>query len=80
MLKQFSRARGSHKYIVIIFAALMGLSLILFYAPGRGGVNANPATNAEVLAQVNRDEITVADLYRQKQSYPQRFGGQFSLG
>ena len=79
MLKQFSRARGSHKYIVIAFAALMGLSLILFYAPGRNQVNANPATNTEVLAKVNRDEITVADLYRQKQAYQQRFGGQFSL-
>lgn len=79
MLKQFSRARGSHKYIVIVFAALMGLSLILFYAPGRNQVNANPAMNTEVLAKVNRDEITVADLYRQKQAYQQRFGGQFSL-
>ncbi|HEX8635328.1 MAG TPA: peptidyl-prolyl cis-trans isomerase [Pyrinomonadaceae bacterium] len=79
MLKQFNRAKGAHKYIIIFFALLMGASLVLFYAPGRNQVNANPATNTEVLAEVNRDEITVADLYRQKQATQQRFGGQFSL-
>ncbi|HYG10392.1 MAG TPA: peptidyl-prolyl cis-trans isomerase [Pyrinomonadaceae bacterium] len=79
MLKQFSRARSAHKYIIIFIALLMGASLVLFYAPGQNQVNANPATNTEVLAEVNDDEITVADLYRQKQAYQQRFGGQFSL-
>jgi peptidyl-prolyl cis-trans isomerase D len=79
MLKQFSRAKSAHKYIIIFFALLMGASLVLFYAPGRNQVNANPATNNEVLAEVGSDEITVADLYRQKQAYQQRFGGQFSL-
>ena len=79
MLKQFNRAKGAHKYIIIFFALLMGASLVLFYAPGNNQVNANPATNTEVLAEVGGDEITVADLYRQKQAYQQRFGGQFSL-
>jgi peptidyl-prolyl cis-trans isomerase D len=79
MLKQFNRARGAHKYIIIFFALLMGASLVLFYAPGSNQANANPATNTEVLAEVGDDEVTVADLYRQKQSYQQRFGGQFSL-
>ena len=79
MLKQFSRAKSAHKYIIIFIALLMGLSLVLFYAPGQNQVNANPATNTEVLAEVDDDEVTVADLYRQKQAYQQRFGGQFSL-
>ncbi|HZG52785.1 MAG TPA: peptidyl-prolyl cis-trans isomerase [Pyrinomonadaceae bacterium] len=79
MLKQFNRAKGAHKYIIIFFAMLMGASLVLFYAPGRNQVNANPATNTEVLAEVGREDITVADLYRQKQATQQRFGGQFSL-
>jgi peptidyl-prolyl cis-trans isomerase D len=79
MLKQFNRAKGAHKYIIIVIALLMGASLVLFYAPGGNQVNANPATNREVLAEVGRDDITVADLYRQKQAYQQRFGGQFSL-
>ncbi|HLL71274.1 MAG TPA: SurA N-terminal domain-containing protein [Pyrinomonadaceae bacterium] len=79
MLKQFSRMERTRNWLIVTFAILMGVSLVLFYAPGRNQVNANPATNTEVLAQVNRDEITVADLYRQKQGYQQRFGGQFSL-
>ena len=78
MLKQFGRMKSAHKWVLVTIALLMGLSLVLF-APGQGQVNANPATNTEVLAKVNRDEITVADLYRQKQAYQQRFGGQFSL-
>jgi peptidyl-prolyl cis-trans isomerase D len=79
MLKQFGRMERTRNWLIVTFAILMGVSLVLFYAPGRNQVNANPATNTEVLASVNRDEITVADLYRQKQSYQQRFGGQFSL-
>ena len=79
MLKQFSRMERTRNWLIVTFAILMGVSLVLFYAPSRNQVNANPATNTEVLAQVNRDKITVADLYRQKQGYQQRFGGQFSL-
>jgi peptidyl-prolyl cis-trans isomerase D len=79
MLKQFSRMERTRNWLIITFAILMGVSLVLFYAPGPNQVNANPATNTEVLAEVGRDEITVADLYRQKQGYQQRFGGQFSL-
>ncbi|HEX8130179.1 MAG TPA: peptidyl-prolyl cis-trans isomerase [Pyrinomonadaceae bacterium] len=79
MLKQFSRMERTRNWLIISFAVLMGISLVLFYAPSRNQVNANPATNTEVLAEVNRDEITVADLYRQKQSAQQSYGGQFSL-
>jgi peptidyl-prolyl cis-trans isomerase D len=79
MLKQFSRMERTRNWLIITFAILMGISLVLFYAPGRNQVNANPATNTEVIARVNRDEITVADLYRQKQAEQQRFGGNFSL-
>lgn len=79
MLKQFSRMERTRNWLIITFAILMGISLVLFYAPGRNQVNANPATNTEVLAKVNGDEITVADLYRQKQSDQQRLGGQFNL-
>lgn len=79
MLKQFSRMERTRNWLIVTFAILMGISLVLFYAPGGNQVNANPATNMEVVATVNRDGITVADLYRTKQSEQQRFGGQFSL-
>src|ERR1041384_793534 len=77
MLKVFNRMKSAHKVVLIIFALLMGLSLVLFYAP-RNQVNATP-TNTEVLAKVNGDEITVGDLTRLRESYQQMFGAQMSL-
>ncbi|HEX8179421.1 MAG TPA: SurA N-terminal domain-containing protein [Pyrinomonadaceae bacterium] len=68
MLKQFNRMRSAHKWVLLFFAALMGLSLVLFYAPRN---QAGTATNTEVIAKVDGDEITVADLSRLKETYAQ---------
>ncbi len=78
MLKQFNRMRSAHKWVLLFFAGLMGLSLVLFYAPSRNMANATP-TNSETLAKVNGDEVTVGDLTRLKESYQQMFGGQINL-
>jgi peptidyl-prolyl cis-trans isomerase D len=69
MLKQFNRMRSAHKWVLLFFAGLMGLSLVLFYAPGRNLAEA--PTNTEVVAKVNGDEITVGDLTRLKETYSQ---------
>ena len=79
MLKQMSRMKRTNKYILIVFAGLMGLSLVLFYAPSRNQGTAVAASNSEVVASVRGDEITVGDLNRQKEGYQQQFGGQISL-
>src|SRR5918911_2107807 len=79
MLRVFSRLRSAHKYVLLFFAGLMGLSLVVFYAPGRNLADA--PTNTEVVAKVNGDDITVGDLNRIKESYSQfgmnmaQFGG-----
>ena len=78
MLKVFNRMKRAHKWVLLFFAGLMGLSLVLFYSPARNQANATP-TNTETLAKVNGDEITVGDLSRLKESYQQMFGGQMSL-
>ncbi len=78
MLKQFNRMRSAHKWVLLFFAGLMGLSLVLFYAPSRNLANAVP-TNSETLAKVNGDEVTVGDLTRLRESYQQMFGGQMSM-
>src|SRR5437868_11741786 len=78
MLKIVSRMERAHKWVLLFFAGLMGLSLIVFYSPARNQVNATP-TNTEVIAKVNGDEVTVGDLSRLKESYQQMFGGQMSL-
>src|SRR5918998_3048272 len=79
MLKQMSRMKRTNKYILLIFAGLMALSLVLFYAPSRNQGAAVAASNSEVLARVRGDEITVGDLNRQKESYAEQFGGGISL-
>ena len=79
MLKLFSRTKRAHKWVIIFFAALMGLSLVLFYAPGRDQVTALGATKSEVLAEVGSDEVTVGDLDRIKENYRNMFGSQISL-
>lgn len=79
MLKQFSRMKRAHKWVLLFLAALMGVSLVAFYAPSGNPANASGATKSEVLAEVGGDEVTVGDLDRIKENYRNMFGGQISL-
>ena len=80
MLKQLSRWERTSKYIVIIFAALMAISLVIFYAPGRSsGGNVDPTRNTEVVAKVGSASITVADVARIRENYAQMFGNRINL-
>ena len=79
MLKQLSRLERTRSIIIIGFAVLMAVSLIVFYAPGRNSSNVEPSKNTEVIAKVNGDEITVAQVAQLKDNYSQMFGGQISL-
>ncbi|HEY0079876.1 MAG TPA: peptidyl-prolyl cis-trans isomerase [Pyrinomonadaceae bacterium] len=78
MLKQLSRLERTRSLIIVVFAVLMGLSLVFFYAPNRNA-NVSPATNTEPVAEVNDEEITVRDVVQRKERYQQMFGGQVSL-
>src|SRR5919206_1254590 len=69
MLKVFNQMKHAHKWVLLFFAGLMGLSLVLFYAPGRNLASA--PTDTEVVAKVAGDEVTVGDLNRIKESYSQ---------
>ena len=63
MLKAFRRLEKTRSLVIIVFALLMGLSLIFFYAPsGRDGALSTSAMSREVLATVRGDKITVGDL------------------
>lgn len=79
MLKLFSRLERTRNLVIIIFALFMGISLVVFYAPGRNSATTTYATGKEAIASVNRDEITAGDLSQLKESYQQMFGGQISL-
>src|SRR4029079_17412712 len=80
MLKQLAKWERTSKYIVIIFAALMAISLVIFYAPGRNSRNnIDPAKNTEVVAKVGSASITVADVARIRENYAQMFGNRINL-
>lgn len=82
MLKRFSRMEKTRNWIIIVFALLMGLSLIFFYAPGRNGAVTSAGASREVIASVRGDDITAGDLNQVKETYlqyQQMFGGQFSV-
>lgn len=79
MLKILSRLERTRSLIIIIFAVLMGISLILFYAPNRNPTGTSAAAaNDEVLARVGDGEVTVGDLNSRKDMYRQMLGGQFN--
>ncbi|MBA2338948.1 MAG: peptidyl-prolyl cis-trans isomerase [Pyrinomonadaceae bacterium] len=79
MLKALSRLERTQKTVIFLFAALMGLSLIFFYAPSRNAANTALPNNAEALARVGNQNVTVGELSRIKDYYQQMFGGQISL-
>ena len=79
MLKQLSRLERTRSIIIVGFAVLMAVSLIVFYAPGRNSSNLDPAKNTSVVANVNGEEITVADVARLRDNYMQMFGGRISM-
>jgi peptidyl-prolyl cis-trans isomerase D len=61
MLKFLSKMERTRSLIIVGFAILMAISLVVFYAPSRNSA-APSATNAEVVASVGSDDITLGDL------------------
>jgi len=80
MLKQLAKWERTSKYIVLLFAALMAISLVIFYAPGRNSAsNLDPTKNTEVVAKVGSASITLADVARIRENYAQMLGNRISL-
>ncbi len=79
MLKQLGRLERTRSIIIVLFAIIMAVSLVVFYAPGRSAVSLDPTKNTEVLAKVGSNSVTVADLAQLREGYRQQFGNQISL-
>jgi len=80
MLKLFSRLERTRSLVIIFFAAVVVLGMVVTGVYNRAGMaNANPFKSREVLATVDGDEVTVADLAVRKKLLEQQMGGQFSL-
>lgn len=79
MLKQLGRLERTRNIVILLFAILMAVSLVIFYAPGRTSSNIDPTKNTEVVAKVGSRNITVADLARVRENYTQMFGNRINL-
>src|SRR5882762_8259621 len=79
MLKKLSQLERTRNVLILGFVGFMAVSLVIFYKPGSSGTLVEPSRNTTVLAKVNGEEITVADLAQLRENYLQMLGGQMSL-
>ena len=75
MLKFFNRLEKTRNFVLLVFAILMVASLIFFYAPTQGNLGTDLGRSEETAASVSGEDISVGELFRQKQMY-----SQFSQG
>jgi hypothetical protein len=68
MLKFFSRMERTRNFVLLLFAILMVVSLIVFYAPTRDTIQSNLMMSEEEAAEVGSEDITVGELVRQKEA------------
>ena len=79
MLKQLGRLKRTRNIVILLFAGLLAVSLIIFYAPGRSASKLEPIRNTEVVAKVGSRTITIADVARVRENYAQMFGSRINL-
>src|SRR6185436_14387791 len=79
MLKALSRLERTRNIVILLFAILMAVSLVIFYAPGRSSSGLDPSKNTDVVAKVGSRHITVADVARVRENYARMFGNRVNL-
>ncbi len=68
MLKFFSRMERTRNFVLILFALIMVLSLVLFYAPSQNTVQGNLTRDETTVAKVGGEQVTIGDLATQKEN------------
>jgi peptidyl-prolyl cis-trans isomerase D len=76
MLKLFSRLEKTRNFVMLLFASLMVVSLVFFYAPSRNTTVATSSQSKETIAKVGSDTIAAGEIIRQKESQERMFGGR----
>jgi peptidyl-prolyl cis-trans isomerase D len=79
MLKALSRLERTRNIVILLFAILMAVSLVIFYAPGRNASSLDPSKNTEVVAKVGSRKVTIADVARVRENYARMFGSRVNL-
>ena len=67
MLKFFSRLERTRNFVLLLFAVIMAISLILFYAPTRNNPQEDLLRSNETVAEVGGENITVGEMAILKQ-------------
>ena len=79
MLKQLSRLEKTRNTILLLFVALMAISLVLFYAPARNAVSQGNLTRSQdTAATVGGETITVGDVAIEQQNRAQQMARQYA--
>ena len=76
MLTFFKRLERTRNFVLLGFAVIMVLSLVLLIPRSQGPQAGNLANSSEAAASVKGDEITVGEVYRQKQQFQQMMQGR----
>ncbi len=74
MLKFFKRMERTRSFVLLVFAIVMVVSLIVFYAPTRDPRQNNLAMSEEAAARVKSEVVTIGEMVRQKEAFS-RYGG-----
>ncbi|HUR96627.1 MAG TPA: SurA N-terminal domain-containing protein [Pyrinomonadaceae bacterium] len=70
MLKFFTRLEKTRNFVILIFGVLMVASLVFWGGSGiRSTATVDPSRSTETAASVSGEDISVGELYRQKQMY-----------
>ena len=70
MLKFFTRMEKTRNFFILIFGILMVASLVFWGGSGmQSTATVDPSRSTETAAKVSGEEITVGELYRQKEMY-----------
>jgi peptidyl-prolyl cis-trans isomerase D len=69
MLKFFTRLERTRNFVMILFASVMVLSLVLFYAPTRDNLLSSQMRSTETIAKVGSENITVGEVATLSQQF-----------
>ncbi len=69
MLKFFTRLEKTRNFVILAFSIFMVLSLVLFFKPNAAIIGTDLSHSNETAASVAGEEISVGELFRQKESY-----------
>ncbi len=69
MLKFITRLEKTRNFFIMGFAIIMVASLVFFYAPSTNTISTNLGRSEETAAKVSGENITVGELFRQREAY-----------